>query len=70
MTQQLEVCCVCSEPTGRAGRGDDSIYRTLNQDFPDNDFGFRFPIKGEELGPLCSDCNEHMAEHGLFEEVE
>ncbi len=23
---RLEMCCVCDEPTGRAGKGDDSIY--------------------------------------------
>lgn len=22
----LEYCCVCDEPTGRAGAGDDSLY--------------------------------------------
>jgi hypothetical protein len=22
----IERCCVCDEPTGRAGRGDDSLY--------------------------------------------
>ena len=27
MTEQLERCCKCDEPTGRAGKGDDSLYR-------------------------------------------
>lgn len=38
----LELCCKCEAPTGRAGHGDDSIY------FED--------IYGDALGPLCEEC--------------
>lgn len=41
--QPAERCCNCAEPTGRAGRGEDSIYI----DAP----------KGA-LGPLCEECYE------------
>lgn len=37
----LEYCCECSAPTGRAGRLDDSIYIGS----PDG-----------EIGPLCEEC--------------
>ena len=40
----LEYCSNCDDPTGRAGRGDDSLYVT----FPD----------GIEHGPLCEECFE------------
>jgi len=36
-----EYCCECEEPTGRAGRHDDSIYIGG----PDG-----------EIGPLCEEC--------------
>lgn len=38
----LELCSHCGEPTGRAGRGDDSLYSTL--------------LDGVECGPLCELC--------------
>ena len=37
-----ERCTICDEPTGHAGRGDDSIY---------------IDLAGEEIGPLCDDCS-------------
>ena len=40
----IERCSHCDEPTGKAGRGDDSLYSTL----PD----------GVEHGPLCESCFE------------
>ena len=40
----IERCSHCDEPTGKAGRGDDSRYSTL----PD----------GVEHGPLCESCFE------------
>lgn len=45
-----EFCCECDEPTGRAGRGDDSIF--VN------------PVPGstEEIGPLCSLCCRSLAD--------
>ena len=42
---KLEYCWECGEPTGKAGRGDGSIY--IN--YPD-----------KEVGPLCNECrNNH-----------
>lgn len=38
---RFERCCECDETTGRAGRGDDSIY---------------VEVDGKEIGPLCLDC--------------
>ncbi len=38
----LEYCTLCDEPTGRAGRGEDSLYI---------DFG-----DGSCFGPLCEKC--------------
>jgi hypothetical protein len=37
-----EHCCNCDDPTGRAGRADDSLY--IND------------IEGNESGPYCPDC--------------
>ena len=40
-----ERCCQCDEPTGRAGRGDDSIY---------------MDVDGKEIGPLCPECADDI----------
>lgn len=44
-----EYCCICGNPTGRAGRGEDSIYATRLLD-------------GDEIGPLCEDCYAELKE--------
>lgn len=45
-----ELCEFCDEPTGRAGRGEDSIYvETTN---------------GERAGPLCTACRDQMESDG------
>ena len=49
MGRYEEICDVCGEPTGNAGRGDDSVYIELTTDY----FGYK---EGEELGPLCGEC--------------
>lgn len=41
-TQQLEHCCLCDEATGRAGRGDGSIFIDV--------------ADRAEIGPLCIEC--------------
>ena len=41
---KIERCAECDEPTGRAGRSDDSIYLE----------GW----DGVERGPLCETCRE------------
>ena len=42
MNAQYEFCDVCDWATGRAGRGDDSLYVT--------------DCDGNEIGPLCEIC--------------
>jgi hypothetical protein len=50
----LEYCSECESPTGRAGRGEDSI--------------FAISVSGEELGPLCYECKIKLIEDGIIEE--
>lgn len=64
----LEYCCVCGEPTGRAGRGDDSIYRIAAQHFCTSPNGVSGNVvAGEEIGPLCPGCNETLTNLGFLE---
>jgi hypothetical protein len=48
----LERCCICDNPTGGAGKGEDSLYIPL---FRDGDMY-------AELGPLCPDCYDQLRE--------
>lgn len=41
----LEYCSECDQPTGRAGRFEDSIFIEYEDGKP-------------EVGPLCSDCRD------------
>jgi len=43
----LEYCCECDNSTGRAGRGEDSIYA-------------EYMIGGDEVGPLCFECYDEL----------
>jgi len=43
----LEYCCECGQPTGNAGRGEDSIYAETM-------------IGEDEIGPLCSECYDEL----------
>ena len=43
----IELCCECDQPTGRAGRLEDSMFIIVN-DFERDDY--------KELGPFCQDC--------------
>jgi hypothetical protein len=54
---RLEYCCECDQPTGRAGRGDDSIY-VINA------------LTKDEVGPLCPECRDNMRNCGLIEDEE
>lgn len=47
MPLPIERCCLCDEPTGRAGRGEDSIYINLPY---------------AEVGPLCETCQSGIEE--------
>lgn len=58
---ELEYCIICDEPTGRAGKMDDSIYHTLKHPF--------YNLKtGDELGPVCEKCNEALIQLMLVSE--
>ena len=65
---QLETCCVCGEPTGRAGVGDGSIYVDLCVDWlPLGPEGPRFGF-GETVGPLCCGCYQMAVEAEVLDE--
>lgn len=40
----VEYCCECDEPTGRAGKHDDSIYILYENEYM--------------VGPLCESCRD------------
>jgi len=42
MSRPLEYCILCDEPTGNAGRDEDSLYIQTAAD--------------DEIGPLCQKC--------------
>jgi len=42
MGRPLERCILCDEPTGRAGKGEDSLYVQTAVD--------------DEYGPFCEEC--------------
>lgn len=66
---QLEYCCECDEPTGHAGRADDSIFVELLRDWhkPGPHDGPIIPA-GSEVGPLCGECYCRMRDEGLIEQ--
>jgi tRNA nucleotidyltransferase (CCA-adding enzyme) len=45
--QTRELCCLCRQETGRAGKADDSIYIYLSD---------------AEIGPLCEECQDGIIE--------
>ena len=53
----LEYCCECDSPTGRAGRGEDSIYA-------------EFMIGGDEIGPLCWECYQSLIHAKIIKDEE
>lgn len=62
-----EHCDVCHEPTGRAGAGEDSIYREVLRR-SDELFCNGSPVCGEDMyaGPLCEDCYDVLKRFGFF----
>lgn len=50
---ELEYCDICGEPTGRAGRYDDSLFLVHT-------------IDRKEVGPLCEDCYDNILDSGHF----
>lgn len=65
---RYEYCCVCSEETGRAGQGDDSIYREVRKTSDElfNEGRVVCQSVDDECGPLCEDCNAEMTRLGFF----
>lgn len=51
----LEYCSECGKTTGRAGRGDDSIFANAIDD-------------SKEYGPLCYECKTQLLGDRLIEE--
>lgn len=69
LEQPVEHCCLCSEPTGRAGRADDSIFVELLVDWPsENPNSYAVTPAGSKIGPLCNKCHIRMKEEGLVEQ--
>jgi len=58
---ESERCCLCDDPTGRAGVADDSIYVTLVATL----FGVE---KGDPVGPLCLACYYALEQLSLIDE--
>jgi hypothetical protein len=61
----LELCQVCSDATGRAGKHDDSLFSKLLFDLP----GVNFKT-GDTIGPLCLNCFVCLGEIGALTEYE
>ena len=62
MGKELERCLICEEPTGRAGRAEDSLYPTLICSY--SPFVLRY---GDEVGPLCGDCYNAFGRLGFID---
>lgn len=58
---RYEYCCICTDPTGRAGRADDSIYRDLLKPYGNQS-------AGDEIGPLCDVCLSELVESGCVDD--
>lgn len=43
--QSIEICTICDEPTGKAGKSEDSLCFILN---------------GKQITPLCEECFEML----------
>jgi hypothetical protein len=48
----VETCVICGDETGRAGRGDDSIYAVWMISPPT----LKSRKANDEIGPLCVGC--------------
>jgi hypothetical protein len=53
MKQENEICIICGELTGNAGKCEDSIYRFNKK-------------TNHEDGPLCESCSDMGEYLGLF----
>ena len=64
-----ELCCICDDPTGRAGKGEDSIYVLFTEDCEIEWSGFFIAEyeQGQELGPLCEGCEGFLWQKEVIE---
>ena len=62
---EYETCEICGDPTGRAGKGEDSLYGEWSETFQ-----CKLPrIKqGAEAGPFCISCYDCLFIVGLLRE--
>ena len=49
MSRHVELCCDCGRPTGKAGRGEDSLYLADQ-------------LHLDDAGPFCEECYESARE--------
>lgn len=64
-----ELCVLCDAPTGRAGRGEDSIFREM---LKTEDIAFNSGVSvcdcvGDVVGPLCPQCCVDMVSLGMID---
>ena len=57
-----ETCIICGDPTGRAGKGEDSLYAEWTITPP------KLPSQqqGMEAGPFCPSCYDCLLVVGLL----
>ena len=61
MDKGIETCVLCGDPTGRAGKGEDSLY---------SEWAIKPPLlqykEGEQIGPLCVSCFDCLVIVGVI----
>lgn len=63
-----ELCCECDDPTGRAGKCEDSIYAIAYMGFQTGKHvSGKYVSSGEECGPFCHQCYRKLYENGMIE---
>ena len=76
---KYEYCCNCSEPTGKAGAGDDSLYTDndgpfCEDCFPDKERPQRKPLTDEQMWVLWNsqgdDAMEQQAAIAFARDIE
>jgi len=60
---ELEICIICDDATGNAGKFDGSLYPTLSSNY--GPAGLQI---GDEIGPLCGECNLAFERLNLVEQ--
>jgi hypothetical protein len=52
VSNNIELCCLCGEPTGKAGEDEDSL--------------FSYDFNDIEVGPLCETCFDEMDAYAVY----